>query len=98
MKSEIIGITKLTERVKKHFPEFSKSQLEEVIEKFLAEIKQGLINGETISFKRKGYFELTRGRVKPKESKWCEKHEKVVESYKRANKGKGIQAYAKSDS
>lgn len=93
----MIGTTELVEKIKKYFPEINKSQLEKVIEKFLAEIKQGLINGETISFKRKGYFELSRGRVEPKESKRCEKHERAVENYKRTNKGKGIAAYAKSD-
>lgn len=94
MKNKIIGITELVEKVKKYFPEINKNQLKEVIEKFLAEIKSGLINDENISFK--GYFSLYRGRTEPKESKQCKEHEKAVRDYSQKHKGKGIAAYGSS--
>ena len=94
MKNKIIGITELVEKVKKYFPEINKNQLKEVIEKFLAEIKSGLINDENISFK--GYFSLYRGRTEPKENKQCKEHEKAVRDYSQKHKGKGIAAYGGS--
>jgi nucleoid DNA-binding protein len=92
---KVIGITELTEKLAEHFPKINKSQLKEVIKKLLEEIKRGLINDEKISFKE--YFSLYRGRTEPKGSKRCDKHEKAVENYRRANKGKGIEAYSSSD-
>jgi hypothetical protein len=91
-----IGIAKLAERikVKKYFPEISKIRLEEVIEKLLVEIKNGLINNETVSFKE--YFSLYRGTIESKESKQCKEHEKAVKDYTQKHKGQGIAAYGGS--
>lgn len=92
--NKTIGTTELVEKIKKNFPEINKSRLKEVIEKFLAEIKHGLINDGNISFKE--YFSIYRGRTESKESKQCKEHEKAVKDYSQKHKGKGIAAYGGS--
>ncbi|CAJ0830346.1 1832_t:CDS:2 [Entrophospora sp. SA101] len=58
-------------------------------------IKEALNNGEEIAIKN--FFTIKRQTPKTKGSKRCDKHEREIESFRRANKGKGIQAYAKSE-
>jgi len=58
-------------------------------------IKEALNNGEVIAVKN--FFTIERQTPKAKGSRRCDKHEKEIESFRRANKGKGIQAYAKSE-
>ena len=65
-----------------------------VLNAFLDTIQQKLVQGESINFK--GYFTLKRTSTKPKGSKHCNKHEKSLNDYKQANKGKGLAAFAKS--
>ena len=64
-------------------------------EHFLKIIKEALNSGEEIVIK--DFFTIKRQIPKTKGSKRCDKHEKEIETFRRANKGKGIQAYAKSE-
>ena len=64
-------------------------------EHFLRIIKEALNRGEEIVIK--DFFTIKRQIPKAKGSKRCDKHEKEIETFRRANKGKGIQAYAKSE-
>jgi len=64
-------------------------------EHFLRIIKEALNKGEEIVIK--DFFTIKRQIPKAKGSKRCDKHEKEIETFRRANKGKGIQAYAKSE-
>jgi len=64
-------------------------------EHFLKIIKGALNSGEEIVIK--DFFTIKRQIPKAKGSKRCDKHEKEIETFSRANKGKGIQAFAKSE-
>jgi len=67
-----------------------------VIEEHLfSVIKEALNKGEEIMIK--DIFTIKRQMSKLKGSKHCDKHEKEIENFRRANKGKGIQVYAKSE-
>src|SRR4051812_21436782 len=69
--------------------------VKQMLDAFLEVIKQKLNKGENINFK--GYFTLKRSMTSLKGDKHCTKHEKAMSDYKRANKGKGIAAFAKSE-
>ena len=89
------GIIQITQEVNKKSKLNSIENTKKVLTTFLEVAKQKLLQGESINFK--GYFTIKRSTTQPKGSKYCSKHEKVVMDYKRANKGKGIAAFAKSD-
>ena len=61
---------------------------------FLAVAKQKLLSGESINFK--GYFTLKRLTTKPAGNKNCDEHQKELNKFKQANKGKGIAVFMKS--
>ena len=93
-KSTITGKKQLTERIAKK-TKYPQNQVSKIIEEFLEETKNSLLKGENISLK--GYFSLTRSKKAPSGiSKFCDKHHQKVSDYKRANKGKGLEAFAKS--
>jgi hypothetical protein len=58
-------------------------------------IKEALNDGEEVVIKN--FFTIKRQTPKAKGNRRCDKHEKEIESFRRANKGKGIQVYAKSE-
>ncbi|CAH1766989.1 12807_t:CDS:2 [Entrophospora sp. SA101] len=66
-----------------------------VLNAFLEVAKQKLLQGESINFK--GYFTIKRSTTKQKGSKHCGKHDKSLNDFKQANKGKGITVFAKSE-
>ncbi|CAJ0747057.1 24911_t:CDS:2 [Entrophospora sp. SA101] len=84
-KVNMIGTKELIERTVKSVKKKDKELI----------IKEALNNGEEIAIKN--FFTIKRQTPKTKGSKRCDKHEREIESFRRANKGKGIQAYAKSE-
>ena len=90
----MLGITQITSEVNKKSKINSSETTKKVLDAFLEVAKQKLLQGESINFK--GYFTIKRSTTQPKGSKQCNKHEKAVMDYKRANKGKGLIAYTKS--
>jgi hypothetical protein len=70
------------------------AQMKEIEEHFLKVIKNSLISGEEIVIKN--YFTIKRRKSKIEGDKYCSTHKDAVEKYKKANKGKGITAYANS--
>jgi len=91
----MLGIQQITQEVNKKSKVNNAETTKKVLNAFLETIQQKLLQGESINFK--GYFTIQRSATKPKGSKNCSKHEKSLTDYKQANKGKGIQFYAKSD-
>jgi len=89
------GIQQITQEVNKKSKISNQETTKKVIHAFLGTIQQKLLQGESINFK--GYFSIKRSIAKQKGSKHCNKHEKSLTDFKRANKGKGVQFYAKSD-
>src|SRR5437763_11731158 len=89
------GISQITQEVNKKSKINSVENTKKVLNAFLEVVKQKLLQGENISFK--GYFTLKRSTTKAKGSKNCSKHEKSLNDFKQANKGKGVAFYAKSD-
>jgi len=88
------GITEINKIVSKE-SKASEAEVKIITAAFLEAIKQELADGEEVSFK--GYFSLTRSKKVPKEvSKFCDKHVRSVNDYKRTNKGKGINSFSKS--
>ncbi|RHZ35945.1 HU family DNA-binding protein [endosymbiont GvMRE of Glomus versiforme] len=91
----MLGITQITSEVNKKSKLNSIENTKKVLNAFLEVTKQKLIQGENINFK--GYFTLKRNSTKPKGSKNCDEHQKELEKFKQANKGKGVGFYAKSN-
>ena len=89
------GIQQITSEVNQKSKINSKETTQKIIHAFLENIRQKLVEGESINFK--GYFTIKRVTTKPKDSKHCNKHEKTLTDFKQANKGKGVSFYAKSD-
>lgn len=90
----MLGISQITQEVNKKSKLNSMENTKKVITAFLETIQQKINQGESINFK--GYFTIKRTTTKPKGSKNCGKHEKSLNDFKQANKGKGVQFYAKS--
>ena len=90
----MLGISQITQEVNKKSKINSTETTKKVLTTFLGTIQQNLIQGESINFK--GYFTLKRITTKPKGNKCCDEHQKELDKYKQANKGKGVQFYAKS--
>ena len=88
-------IQQITQEVNKKSKLNSVDNTKKVINAFLETIQQKLNQGEIINFK--GYFNLKRITTKPKGVKHCSKHEKSLNDFKQANKGKGITVFTKSD-
>ena len=88
-------ITQIIKETNKKSKIGSEPTTKKVINTFLETIQQRLVQGESINFK--GYFSLKRSTTQPKGSKNCFKHEKSLNDFKQANKGKGVSFYAKSD-
>src|SRR5436190_22281682 len=88
------GIQKITQEVNKKGKIGSEETTKKVIVAFLEVFKQKIIQGESINFK--GYFGAKRLTTKPKGNKNCDEHQKELDKFKQANKGKGIAAYAGS--
>ena len=86
-------ITNITSQIGKK-TKLPQEQIKKILTSFLEVTKQKLLQGEVINFK--GYFTLKRSTTKPTGVKHCSKHEKAFTDYKKANKGKGLVAYAKS--
>lgn len=91
----MLGIQQITQEVNKKSKINSNETTKKVLVAFLEVAKQKLLQGENISFK--GYFTIKRSTTKTKGSKNCSKHEKSLNDFKQANKGKGVAFYAKSD-
>jgi len=91
----MLGITQISKEVNKKSKIGSEDTTKKVLNAFLEVAKQKLLQGESISFK--GYFIVKRSATQPKGSKHCNKHEKSLNDFKQANKGKGVLFYAKSD-
>src|SRR4051794_17052001 len=91
----MLGIIKISKEVNKKSKIGSEDATKKVLTAFLEVAKQKLLQGENISFK--GYFTIKRTTTQPKGSKNCSKHEKALNDFKQANKGKGIAAFAKSE-
>ena len=89
----MLGIQQIAKEIGKK-SKLSNEQIKQVLTDFLEVAKQNLVKGESISFK--GYFSLKRTTTKPKGNKNCDDHQKEIEKFKLANKGKGVQFYAKS--
>jgi nucleoid DNA-binding protein len=89
------GIQQITSEVNQKSKINSKETTQKIIHAFLENIRQKLVEGESINFK--GYFTIKRVTTKPKDSKHCNKHEKTLTDFKQINKGKGVKFYAKSD-
>jgi len=90
----MIGITEINKIVSKK-SKTNEAEVKKVTLAFLEAIKQKLAEGEDISFKN--YFSLKRSTKIPKEiSKFCDRHSKSINDYKKANKGKGISGFSKS--
>ena len=70
-------------------------KLEDVLNAFLEVAKEKIIEGESLNFK--GYFTIKRSVAEQKGSKNCDEHQKELDKFKQANKGKGIAAYTKSE-
>ena len=87
------GIIEINKEVSKKV-KLSEVQVKEVMARALEVIKQKLLQGEDISFK--GYFGLKRSKQVPKISKFCDRHTRSMDDYKKTNKGKGLAAFAKS--
>ena len=90
----MLGINQITQEVNKKAKQNSEV-VKKVLTAFLEVAKQKLNEGESINFK--GYFTIKRSTTKPKGSKYCGRHERTITDYKKANKGKGIAVFAKSD-
>ena len=88
------GIQKITQEVNKKGKIGSEETTKKVIVAFLEVFKQKIIQGESINFK--GYFGAKRLTTKPKGNKNCDEHQKELDKFKQANKGKGIAAFTKS--
>src|SRR5205085_9902057 len=91
----MIGITQITSEVNKKSKINSTETTKKVLTAFLEVAKQKLLQGESINFK--GYFTLKRSTTKPKGNKNCDEHQKELEKFKQANKGKGILTFMKSN-
>ena len=91
----MIGITQITKETNKKSKINSEETTKKVITAFLGTIQQKLLQGESINFK--GYFTLKRSTTKPKGNKNCDEHQKELDKFKQANKGKGINAFMKSN-
>jgi nucleoid DNA-binding protein len=87
------GIQQITQEINKK-TKVSQEQIKKVLTTFLEVAKQKLNQGESISFK--GYFTFKRGATQPKGNKNCDEHQKEIDKFKQANKGKGLAAYTKS--
>ena len=90
----MLGISQITQEVNKKSKLNSVENTKKVLNAFLEVAKQKLSQGESINFK--GYFTIKRSIIPTKGSKNCSKHEKSLTDFKQANKGKGVQFYAKS--
>jgi nucleoid DNA-binding protein len=88
------GIQQITQEVNKKSKINSVENTKKVITAFLETIQQKLIQGESLNFK--GYFTLKRSITPFKGNKNCDEHQKELEKFKQANKGKGVAFYAKS--
>ncbi|CAJ0845393.1 1599_t:CDS:2 [Entrophospora sp. SA101] len=91
----MLGIIQITQEVNKKSKINSKETTKKVLNAFLEVAKQKLLQGESINFK--GYFTIKRSTTKQKGSKHCGKHDKSLNDFKQANKGKGITVFAKSE-
>src|SRR5207247_9772770 len=90
----MIGISQITQEVNKKSKINNQETTKKVITAFLETIQQKLIQGESLNFK--GYFTIKRSIAQAKGSKNCDEHQKELEKFKQANKGKGVAFYAKS--
>jgi nucleoid DNA-binding protein len=88
------GIQQITQEVNKKSKINSVENTKKVISAFLETIQQKLIQGESLNFK--GYFTLKRSTISSKGNKNCDEHQKELDKFKQANKGKGVAFYAKS--
>src|SRR5207253_11314006 len=88
------GIQQITQEVNKKSKINNQENTKKIIQAFLEIVQQKLLQGESLNFK--GYFTIKRSTTKTKGSKHCNKHEKSLTDFKQANKGKGVQFYAKS--
>ena len=90
----MLGISQISKEVNKKSKLNSAETTKKVLNAFLEVAKEKLIQGESINFK--GYFTIKRTTTKSKGSKNCDEHQKELDKFKQANKGKGVQFYAKS--
>src|ERR1700748_498767 len=89
----MLGIIEITKEIGKK-SKSTQEEIKQVLNDFLEAAKQNLVKGESLAFK--GYFSLKRLSTPPKGNKNCDDHQKELDKFKLANKGKGVQFYAKS--
>jgi nucleoid DNA-binding protein len=89
----MIGITEISKEVSKK-TRVSEAEAKKTISSFLDSVRRGLVRGEDVSLK--GYFTLKRSKKAPKMNKFCDKHTKSMDDFKRANKNKGLAAFVGS--
>ena len=88
------GIQQITREVNKKSKIGNEETTKKVINAFLETIQQKIVQGESLNFK--GYFSTKRSTTQAKGNKNCDEHQKELDKFKQANKGKGIAAYTKS--
>ncbi|CAG8513236.1 7293_t:CDS:2 [Ambispora leptoticha] len=88
-------VSEITKEVNKKGKINSEETTKKVITTFLETIQQKLVQGESVNFK--GYFTVKRSATQPKGNKNCDEHQRELDKFKQANKGKGIAAYTKSN-
>ncbi|RHZ36185.1 HU family DNA-binding protein [endosymbiont GvMRE of Glomus versiforme] len=91
----MLGITQINKEVNKKSKIGNEDTTKKVLTAFLETIQQKLVQGENINFK--GYFTLKRNTTQPKGNKNCDEHQRELEKFKQANKGKGVGFYSKSN-
>jgi nucleoid DNA-binding protein len=87
------GTTEISKEIRKK-TKMGEAEVGVMVAAFLEVIKEKLGQGEDVDFKN--YFVLKRARQVPTMSKFCSKHNEAMNNYKKANKGKGLQAFAGS--
>lgn len=90
----MLGIAQITQEVNKKSKLNNAEATKKILAAFLETIQQKILQGEDVNFK--GYFTIKRTSTKPKGNKNCDEHQKELDKFKQANKGKGITAFTKS--
>jgi len=90
----MLGISQISKEVNKKSKIGNEETTKRVLSAFLEVAKEKLNQGESLNFK--SYFTIKRSVAKQKGSKNCDEHQKELDKFKQANKGKGIAAFTKS--
>ena len=90
----MLGISQISKEINKKSKIGNEETTKKVLNAFLEVTQQKLVQGESLNFK--GYFSIKRSTTQPKGRKHCDEHQKELDKFKQANKGKGVAFYAKS--